>query len=80
MDTSAAPSAGILSGLRVLELGQVRAGPFGGVIFADLGAEVLKIERVDGSDEGRRMGVRSTTAIPSIFRCSTVASARSGST
>jgi formyl-CoA transferase len=48
---------GILSGLRVLELGQVLAGPFAGAIFADLGAEVLKIERVDGGDDGRRMGV-----------------------
>jgi formyl-CoA transferase len=49
--------ASILAGLRVLELGQVLAGPFAGAIFADLGAEVLKIERVDGGDDGRRMGV-----------------------
>jgi formyl-CoA transferase len=47
----------ILSGLRVIELGQVLAGPFAGAIFADLGAEVLKIERVEGGDDGRRMGV-----------------------
>jgi len=53
--TAAAPQ-GILSGLRVLELGQVLAGPFAGAIFADLGAEVLKIERVEGGDDGRRMG------------------------
>jgi formyl-CoA transferase len=49
--------AGVLSGLRVLELGQVLAGPFAGAIFADLGAEVLKIERTDGGDDGRRMGI-----------------------
>jgi crotonobetainyl-CoA:carnitine CoA-transferase CaiB-like acyl-CoA transferase len=48
--------AGILSGLRVLELGQVLAGPFAGAIFADLGAEVLKIERIEGGDDARRMG------------------------
>ncbi len=48
---------GVLAGLRVLELGQVLAGPFAGAIFADLGAEVLKIERVEGGDDGRRMGV-----------------------
>lgn len=48
---------GVLSGLRVLELGQVLAGPFAGAIFADLGAEVIKVERVDGGDDGRRMGV-----------------------
>jgi formyl-CoA transferase len=47
---------GVLAGLRVLELGQVLAGPFAGAIFADLGAEVLKIERIDGGDDGRRMG------------------------
>ena len=46
-----------LAGLRVLELGQVLAGPFAGAIFADLGAEVIKIERVEGGDDGRRMGV-----------------------
>ena len=51
------PTPGILAGIRVLELGQVLAGPFAGAIFADLGAEVLKIERVDGGDDGRRMGV-----------------------
>ena len=41
----------------MLELGQVLAGPFAGAIFADLGADVLKVERVDGGDDGRRMGV-----------------------
>ncbi|MDE2418480.1 MAG: CoA transferase [Burkholderiales bacterium] len=45
-----------LQGLRVLELGQVLAGPFAGVIFADLGAEVIKLERPDGGDDARRMG------------------------
>ncbi len=48
--------SGILSGLRVLELGQVLAGPFVGAIFADLGAEVVKIERAEGGDDGRHMG------------------------
>lgn len=47
----------ILDDIRVLELGQVLAGPFAGAIFADLGAEVLKVERVEGGDDGRRMGV-----------------------
>ena len=36
--------SGMLSGVTVLELGQVIAGTFGGVILADLGAEVIKIE------------------------------------
>ena len=45
-----------LHSLRVLELGQVLAGPFAGAIFADLGAEVIKLERLDGGDDARRMG------------------------
>ena len=46
----------VLQGLRVLELGQVLAGPFAGAIFADLGADVIKLERVDGGDDARHMG------------------------
>ena len=46
----------MLEGIRVLELGQVLSAPFAGAIFADLGAEVLKIERVEGGDDARRMG------------------------
>src|SRR3954453_10917682 len=46
----------ILQGIRVLELGQVLAGPFAGAILADLGADVVKLERVDGGDDARRMG------------------------
>ncbi len=38
----------MLSGVTVLELGQVIAGNFGGVILADLGAEVIKIEPHSG--------------------------------
>lgn len=46
----------ILQGVTVLELGQVLAGPFAGAIFADLGAEVIKLERVQGGDDARNMG------------------------
>ncbi len=53
---AAAKPGPILQGLRVLELGQVLAGPFAGAIFADLGASVTKLERVDGGDDARRMG------------------------
>jgi crotonobetainyl-CoA:carnitine CoA-transferase CaiB-like acyl-CoA transferase len=38
----------MLSGVVVLELGQVIAGNFGGVILADLGAEIIKIEPKTG--------------------------------
>ncbi|HEX6145913.1 MAG TPA: CoA transferase [Acidimicrobiia bacterium] len=39
---------GMLTGVTILELGQVIAGNFGGVILADLGAEVIKIEPKTG--------------------------------
>jgi formyl-CoA transferase len=46
----------VLAGVRVLELGQVLAGPFAGAILADLGADVVKLERIEGGDDARRMG------------------------
>lgn len=45
----------VLRGIRVLEVGQVLSAPFAGSVFADLGADVLKVERPEG-DEGRNMG------------------------
>ena len=48
--------ADILQGVRVVEVGQVLAGPYAGAIFADLGADVVKVERADGGDDARRMG------------------------
>jgi crotonobetainyl-CoA:carnitine CoA-transferase CaiB-like acyl-CoA transferase len=45
-----------LSGLTVVELGQVLAGPFAGAILSDLGAEVIKIERPEVGDDARQMG------------------------
>jgi formyl-CoA transferase len=46
------PSAadGPLSGLRVLELGQLIAGPFAAKTLADFGADVVKVEPPDGGD------------------------------
>lgn len=41
---------GPLHGLRVLEFGQIAAGPFAGSLLADLGADVVKVERPDGGD------------------------------
>lgn len=41
-------TTGPLTGVTILELGQVIAGTFGGVILADLGAEVIKIEPPSG--------------------------------
>ncbi len=47
-------AAGPLAGLKILEFGQIAAGPFAGSLFADLGADVVKIERPDGGDDMRR--------------------------
>ena len=43
-------SVGPLAGLRVLEFGQIAAGPYVGMLLADLGADVVKVERPDGGD------------------------------
>ena len=45
-----------LSGIRVIELGQLVAGPVLGQLLGDLGAEVIKIERPGEGDEYRRYG------------------------
>ena len=39
-----------LQGLKVLELGQLIAGPFAGKTLADFGADVIKIEPLEGGD------------------------------
>jgi crotonobetainyl-CoA:carnitine CoA-transferase CaiB-like acyl-CoA transferase len=39
-----------LNGMKVLELGQLIAGPFAGKTLADFGADVIKIEPVEGGD------------------------------
>ena len=42
-----------LEGVRVLEFGQIAAGPFAGSLLADLGADVVKVERPNGGDAFR---------------------------
>ncbi len=45
-----------LSGIRVIELARVLAGPWAGQMLADLGADVIKVENPDGGDETRGWG------------------------
>ena len=45
-----------LEGIRVLELAQIVAGPFCGVLMAEFGAEVIKVEMPGRGDDIRRMG------------------------
>ena len=47
---------GLLNGLRVLELGEFISAPYCGKLLADMGAEVLKVERPGGGDWARDYG------------------------
>ena len=48
--------SGPLAGVRVLELARILAGPWAGQVLADLGADVIKVERSKTGDDTRAWG------------------------
>jgi crotonobetainyl-CoA:carnitine CoA-transferase CaiB-like acyl-CoA transferase len=55
-----------LEGVRILELGQIIAGTYGGQVLSDLGAEVIKVESPDG-DLGRNPSVAPYKGLSGLF-------------
>ena len=45
--------SGPLAGLKVVELAQIMAGPTCGMLLADMGADVIKVEKIPGGDDSR---------------------------
>ena len=56
-----------LEGVRVIEVGQALAGPLAGVLLADMGADVIKIETPAGGDDARIWGHNATDGKVSLY-------------
>ena len=64
MNTTTVPEQDLpLSGITVIDCGQVVAGPTIAMILGDFGAEVIKVENPDGGDQGRYFG-RNKNGVP----------------
>src|SRR4029450_3748422 len=59
------PHSGPLAGMRVLELAQIMAGPTAGMMLADMGADVIKVEKLpdgDGAGASREPQINGVSA------------------
>jgi crotonobetainyl-CoA:carnitine CoA-transferase CaiB-like acyl-CoA transferase len=56
-----------LKGVRVLELAQIMAGPVAGLMLADLGADVVKVEKFPGGDDARGFNSQGAGDMPANF-------------
>src|SRR3982074_2741182 len=65
-EDTAAERQRVLEGVRVLELGQLIAGTYGGMLLADFGADVIKVESPSG-DIGRNPQVSSIKGYSALF-------------
>jgi len=58
-----------LEGIKILDLSRVLAGPWATMSLADLGAEVWKIENIDGGDDTRAWSVPSYKGVSTYYLC-----------
>lgn len=61
--------SGVLDGIRVLDFGRFIAGPYCGALLADLGADVIRVERVEGGEDRFVTPVTSDGVGPMYLQC-----------